>query len=336
MDLAYQTRKAMNAKTEPGEQKLIMLFNNWKVAVTGAGTMGHSIAQLFAMHGFETALTDQSSEQLQRARDMIQANLLLLVDMNEISPEQVKNANKMIRYCEHLEDAISRADLVIEAVSENPEVKQSLYAQLNRMCPGNTIFASNTSALNIYDFLTISNPERLIIAHWFNPPHIMPLVEVVAGPKTSPQTIDAVRTLLIRLGKTPAVMNQYVPGFIMNRLAMAIMREASYMVAQGWTSPEDIDAAVVATFGPRYAFEGPMGLSENVGWDVIQSVMNFLVPKLNSSIDPSPFIADLCAQGRLGVKAGRGIRDYSNAEIGQIQNERNRKIIKMIRAIKDL
>jgi 3-hydroxybutyryl-CoA dehydrogenase len=313
-----------------------MLFDNWKIAVAGAGTMGHSIAQLFAMHGFETALTDQSVEQLERARRMIANNLELLVGMNEISREEMKKAQELLRYDERLDDAVPAADLVVEAVSENPEVKRNLYALLDRMCPETTIFASNTSALNIYDFLTISHPERLIIAHWFNPPHIMPLVEVVAGPKTSPQTIDAVRTLLIRLGKTPAVMNQYVPGFIMNRLAMAIMREASYMVAQGWTSPEDIDAAVVATFGPRYAFEGPMGLSENVGWDVIQSVMDFLVPKLNSSIDPSPFIADLCAQGRLGVKAGRGIRDYSNAEIGQIQNERNRKIIKMIRAVKDL
>jgi 3-hydroxybutyryl-CoA dehydrogenase len=313
-----------------------MLFDNWKIAVAGAGTMGHSIAQLFAMHGFETALTDQSVEQLDRARQMIANNLDLLVGMNEISREEMKKAQELLRYDERLDDAVPAADLVVEAVSENPEVKRNLYALLDRMCPETTIFASNTSALNIYDFLTISHPERLIIAHWFNPPHIMPLVEVVAGPKTSLQTIDAVRALLIRLGKTPAVMNQYVPGFIMNRLAMAIMREASYMVAQGWTSPEDIDAAVVATFGPRYAFEGPMGLSENVGWDVIQSVMDFLVPKLNSSIDPSPFIADLCAQGRLGVKAGRGIRDYSNAEIGQIQNERNRKIIKMIRAVKDL
>jgi len=313
-----------------------MLFDNWKIAVAGAGTMGHSIAQLFAMRGFETTLTDQSAEQLKRAGQTIANNLDLLVDMNEISREAIKKTQESIHYCESLDKAVLSANLVIEAVSENPIVKQSLYALLDRMCPESTIFASNTSALNIYDFLTISHPERLIIAHWFNPPHIMPLVEVVVGPKTSLQTIDAVRSLLIRLGKTPAVMNQYVPGFIINRLAMAIMREASYMVAQGWTSPEDIDAAIVTTFGPRYAFEGPMGLSENVGWDVIQSVMNFLVPKLNSSIDPSPFIADLCAQGRLGVKAGRGIRDYSNAEIGQIQNERNRKIIKMIRAIKDL
>ena len=313
-----------------------MLFDNWKIAVAGAGTMGHSIAQLFAMRGFETTLTDQSAEQLKRAGQTIANNLDLLVDMNEISREAIKKTQESIHYCESLDKAVLSANLVIEAVSENPIVKQSLYALIDRMCPESTIFASNTSALNIYDFLTISHPERLIIAHWFNPPHIMPLVEVVVWPKTSLQTIDAVRSLLIRLGKTPAVMNQYVPGFIINRLAMAIMREASYMVAQGWTSPEDIDAAIVATFGPRYAFEGPMGLSENVGWDVIQSVMNFLVPKLNSSIDPSPFIADLCAQGRLGVKAGRGIRDYSNAEIGQIQNERNRKIIKMIRAIKDL
>lgn len=313
-----------------------MSFNHWKIAVTGAGTMGHSIAQLFATHGFETALTDQSPEQLNRADQMIQGNLNLLVDMNEMSSEEMEKVQQRIRFCDRLDDAVSGVDLVIEAVSENPKAKHIHYALLDKICLQKTIFASNTSALNIYDFLKISNPGRLIIAHWFNPPHIMPLVEVVAGPKTLPQTINTVRSLLIQLGKTPAVMNQYVPGFIMNRLAMAIMREASYMVDQGWTSPEDIDAAVVATFGPRYAFEGPMGLSENVGWDVIQSVMNFLVPRLNSSMSSSAFIDNLCAQGKLGVKTGRGIRDYGNRDIKQIQGERNRKIIKMIRAIKNL
>ena len=313
-----------------------MSFNKLKISVVGAGTMGHSIAQVFATHGFETALTDQSAEQLKRAGKMIAGNLDTLVGIGEICREDVKNVQERIRYYDRIEDAVSSADYVVETVSENPVVKRELYGLLDKHCSASTIFASNTSALNIYDFVEISHQERLIIAHWFNPPHIMPLVEIVSGPKTSAQTVDTVKSLMVFLGKTPAVMNQYVPGFIINRLSIAILREVGYMVAQGWTHPEDVDAAIVATFGPRYVFEGPMELCDHVGWDVVQSVWNFLAPRLHSGTEPLPLIADLCAQGHLGVKSGRGIKDYGNKDIGQIQHERNMKIIKMLKAAKEL
>jgi 3-hydroxybutyryl-CoA dehydrogenase len=313
-----------------------MSFQKWKITIAGAGTMGHSIAQVFAAHGFETALTDQSTEQLERAKKMIAGNLDTLVGMGEMSRDDMEKAQERIRYCDRIEDAVSSADYVVETVSESPAVKREIYGFLDRLCPAGTIFASNTSALNIYDFVEISHPERLIIAHWFNPPHIMPLVEIVSGPKTSAQTVDAVKSLMVFLGKTPAVMNQYVPGFIINRLSIAILREAGHMVAKGWTRPEDIDAAIVATFGLRYAFEGPMELCDHVGWDVVQSVWNFLAPRLYSGAEPLPLVTDLCAMGCLGVKSGRGIKDYGNQDIGRIQHERNKKIIKMLRAAKEL
>ncbi|MBP7341281.1 MAG: 3-hydroxyacyl-CoA dehydrogenase family protein [Syntrophaceae bacterium] len=311
-------------------------FADWKIAVVGAGTMGHGIALAFARHGLAASLTDQDPGQLKQAKRLIAAHLSLLAEMAEISADQIEQTQSRLAYCPSLEDAVRNADLVIEAVSETPDVKQSLYALLDNLCSGETLLASNTSALNIYEFLTVSRPERLIITHWFNPPHLMPLVEVVPGPRTAPQTVETIKALLSALGKTPAVLTRYVPGFIINRLAMAIMREASYMVDQGWTSPEDIDAAVIATFGPRYAFEGPLGLAENVGWDVIRSVLTFLAPRLKSDSEPSAFIDGLCAEGRLGVKAGRGIRDYGDRDIREIQNERNRKIIRMIRAVKNV
>jgi 3-hydroxybutyryl-CoA dehydrogenase len=311
-------------------------FAAWKIAVVGAGTMGHGIALAFALSGLPVSLTDQDPRQLEQAKRLIAAHLQLLAEMEEISASQIDPTQNRLSYCGRLEDAVCGANLVVEAVCETPEVKESLYALLDGLCSENTLLASNTSALNIYDFLTVRRPERLIITHWFNPPHLMPLVEVVPGPETSPQTIETIKTLLSALGKTPALLTRYVPGFIINRLAMAIMREASYMVDQGWTSPEDIDAAVVATFGPRYAFEGPMGLAENVGWDVIRSVLTFLAPRLQSASGPSAFIDGLCAAGRLGVKTGRGMRDYGGRTIDEIQDERNRKILRMIRAVKTL
>jgi 3-hydroxybutyryl-CoA dehydrogenase len=165
----------------------------------------------------------------------------------------------------------------------------------------------------------------------------MPLVEVVMGPKTSVEIVERVKTLLIGLGKTPAVIKQYIPGFIINRISVAIAREAGYMVGQGWTTPEDIDAAIVSTFGPRFTFEGPLELYDHVGWDVVQAVTGFLYPQLcSSTAGGNPIANDLVAKGHLGVKSGRGIKDYTTLDKDKVQNERSIKIIKMLKAIREL
>jgi len=311
-------------------------FANWKIAVIGAGTMGHSIALSFALHGLSTLLTDKDLRQLDQAKRLITAHLRLLAEMKEIRPSEIDLTQKSLSYCEQLEEAVCGANLIIETVSEIPDIKKSIFTLLDDLCNETTIMASNTSALNIYDFLNVKRPERLIITHWFNPPHLMPLVEVVPGPYTSQHTIDTIRSLLSALCKTPALMKGYVPGFIINRLAMAIMREVGYMIDMDYVSPADIDAAIMATFGLRYAFEGPIGLAENVGWDVIQSVLTFLSPLLYRGTGPSAFIDGLCTEGRLGVKTGRGVKDYSGRSIDEILDERNRKILLMIRAVKNL
>lgn len=312
------------------------MFDNWKIVVIGAGTMGHSIAQVFAVNGFATTLVDQNSDNLENAKKMIANNLDTLLHLGEVSQSQAENAQKLISYDTSFEKAAPQADLVVETIFENPQIKREIFASLDKLCSPETILTSNTSALNIFEIAEVSHPERLIIAHWFNPPHIMPLVEVVVGPKTSDQTVDTVKTLLIKLGKTPAVIKQYIPGFIINRMTMVILREAGYMVSQGWTTPEDIDAAIVSTFGPRYAFEGPNELGDHVGWDVAQAVSSFLFPLLCNSPDPSALAADLAAKGFLGVKSGKGFKDYSGKTMDEVQSERNIKILKMIKAIREL
>lgn len=313
------------------------MFKDWNILVIGAGTMGHSIAQVFAVNGFATTLVDKNGEQLSRAREMITNNIASLIEMGEATPADAERAEKLLTYNTSYEKAASQANLVVETIIEDAGIKRELYNELDKLCPSDCILTSNTSALNIFDIAQISNPERLAIAHWFNPPHIMPLVEVVLGPSTSADTVEKVRSLLVQMGKKPAVIKQYVPGFIINRMTVAIVREAGYMVGQGWTTPEDIDAAIVSTFGPRFPFEGPMELADHIGWDVVKAVTSFLVPQLCSTTQGgNPIAEDLVAQGRLGVKSGYGLKDYSGQEMAQISQRRNNKIIKMLKAIKEL
>lgn len=313
-----------------------VLFENWRIMVVGAGTMGHSIALAFAVHGFETTLVDQSPEQLEKAQKMIAGNLQTLCSVGEIPEDVVEKAQKLITYTDKLEEGAPQANFVVETIYESPPAKRELFAILDKLCSADTIFTSNTSALNIFEIAEVSHPERLIIAHWFNPPHIMPLVEVVRGLQTSDETVETVKALLTKLGKTPAVLNQYVPGFIVNRFSAVIAREAGYMMAQGWCTWEDIDTAVVSTYGPRFAFEGPLELRDHLGWDISTKVASFLFPHLCNDTGPMPLAVEMVQKGWLGVKSGRGLKDYSNVDIQEIQKERTMKIFKMLKNIREL
>lgn len=312
------------------------MFDKWEITVVGSGTMGHSIAQQYAVNGFHTTLVDTSMERLEKARERIADNIAALIELGEATELDMERA-KLISYDTDIRNSVAKANLVVECIIEDANVKKELYALLDECCSSECIIASNTSALNIFEVAKdISNPQRLIIAHWFNPPHIMPLVEVVSGPKTSPETVNTVKSLLLKIGKKPALISQCVPGFIVNRLSCALLREALYMVSQGWTTAEDIDTAIVSTYGPRYAFEGHLELYDYVGWDVVKSVLGFMNPLLCSSTDLSPIVEDLVSKGHLGVKSGKGIKDYSNVDINQLQKERGIKIIKMLKAAKSL
>ncbi|MGI6413966.1 MAG: 3-hydroxyacyl-CoA dehydrogenase family protein [Syntrophomonadaceae bacterium] len=309
--------------------------NDWNITVVGAGTMGHSIAQVFAVNGFCTTLVDNNPEQLRKAEQSIKNNLDTLLEAGEITEEQANLAPSLIKYSEDLNSA-AESNYIVETVFENPEIKRDIFSKLDAVSSPDAIFTSNTSAMNVFEIADVSNPERLVIAHWFNPPHLIPLVEIVKGPQTSEKTVETVKMLMVQLGKRPAVINQYIPGFIVNRISATIAREAGYIIAQGWATPEDIDAAIVQTYGPRFAFEGPLELRDYLGWDISTKVSAFLLPHLCSNSDPVPLIVDLCNKGWYGVKAGRGLKDYSQTNISQLQKERTQKILKMLKAIKEL
>jgi len=303
------------------------------VLVIGAGIMGHSIAQDFAAHGYPTTLYDQSAEQLETAKKLIAGNLQLLKDEGMITDEGIKNANDLLIYTDKMEDAARQAKFVVEAIPEVPDIKQALFAELDRLCSPDTILTSTTSALNIYDVVEVSNPGRLIIGHFNNPAHIIPLVEIVMGPETSQETLEFAKKVYESLDHVPVVLKEYTIGFIVNRLNTALAREANYIVEQGWASPEDVDKAITNNAGLKLAFEGPLELYDHIGWDLGKLGGTFLAPMLcNTTATALP--NKMCAEGNLGVKTGKGLKDYSDLDRVEVQNDRNRKILKVIRTVK--
>ena len=304
----------------------------WKIAVLGAGTMGQCIAQFFAMNGHLVSLYNRTPANLEKALVQIKNNLGTLVQLGQIPSEAVNHTMESIYGTSDLKEAVAEADIVIENLAEREDVKKMIFSQLDEYCGSNTILSSDTSTMNIFEFLEISHPERLIITHFFNPAHVMPLVEVVRGPETSDQVTLAVKELLEGDGKTVAVLNKAIPGFILNRITLAVFREASYIAENGWASPEDIDKAVVSTFGPRYTFEGPFGLSDFAGVDVYERLATLLPPVLCSDTECPQMVKDMVAAGKLGVKSGEGFYRYRDE--AKARRDRDTRIVKTIQAVR--
>lgn len=309
----------------------------WNVLVIGAGTMGRGIAQAFSIKGIPTTLYNRTPSRLEKAKEIIKADMANMKKEGLSTDVEVKNAENLIFYEPDLKKCAPKANIVIECIAENADVKRNIFNQLDQLCTVDCLLCSSTSASNIFEIAKISHPERLIITHFFNPAYIMPLVEVVMGPETSSENLETVKNLLIQIGKDPAVIKQYIPGFIVNRIATAITREAGYMITQGWTTGADIDRAIRTTSGVRYAFEGPMALYDVVGWDLTTTVSKDVHKTLCNDDDMENRLGkELVEKGELGLKSGKGVYDYSNIDPRDYMNKRSSNIIKMIKAIKAL
>ncbi len=306
-----------------------------KIAVIGAGTMGSGIAQTYAMNGYITTIIARRQAGLDESKAIIEASVKNMLDNDFITAEQAANAARCMVYSLSMEDAAD-ADLVVEAVPENPEVKAATFAQLDKICRPDCILTSTTSAMNVYAVATVSNPGRLLIAHWNNPAHILPLVEIVAGPETDPQVIADVRALLESMDKKPVVLNRYIPGFICNRLNLAIMRECAYMVEQGWISAEDVDTAYIGNQGMKAPFEGPLEMMDYIGWDVAYGAGQLLYPAICSSTEPSKLAMAMIKEGKLGVKTGKGLRDYSGRSREEVQAAREQRALEVVKLSRKL
>lgn len=282
------------------------------IAVVGAGLMGHGIAQEFALGGYQVWLHSRTEKSLRTALDNISANLDRLIRLGVVSPPQAAAAPKRIRTSPDLKTAVSQADVVIESVYEDAVLKRHIFQELDAVCPAHTILASNTSTLMLGQFATKTRrPDKVIISHYANPPYLIPIVELVRGATTSDETVGTMSALLTEVGKRPVVVQKEVPGFILNRLQGALLREALWMVQEGIASPQDIDTALKNSIGRRWAVAGIFEVFELAGWDLLAAAMAGVYPHLSNASEVSPVLTERVKRGELGVKTGKGFYDWT-------------------------
>lgn len=304
-----------------------------KILVVGAGVMGSSIAQVFAANGYKTVMADLEQRFIDKAFETIDKNIagLLQEGLADDSYGETVKKNLTGILNSQIPEVGKEFDFVVEVVPENKEIKKDTYKILSDSCREDCIFASNTSGMDVFDVTkdVLKNPERLLITHWFNPPHLMKIIEVVKGPKTSDEAIQVVRELLEGCGKKPAVLNKFMPGFIVNRMATVICRELYYMIEQGWVAPQDAENALKYTDGLRWSFEGPLELWDFVGLNIPIAVAGGVLPTLCNDTEKIPGADKLIAEGKTGVRAGEGMLKKYPADVDAYIQKRNSRIVAM-------
>jgi 3-hydroxybutyryl-CoA dehydrogenase len=282
------------------------------VAVLGAGTMGRGIAHVAAAAGYTTHLFDTSADAVKKAEASIHKNLAKGVELGKVKAETADAARAALRTETDLAAAVAQADLVIEAVPESMALKIETFREVARSCPEHALFASNTSALSITEMAAASGrPERFAGMHFFNPVHVMKLIELVRGLQSSEETLEAMRAVGVRMGKEVVLVNE-APGFVTSRINALIGNEAFRMLQEGVASAEDIDKAL--KLGLNHPM-GPFEMVDLVGLDVRLSILEFLHKSLGEAFRPNQILVQHVRAGRLGRKVGRGV--YSYDENGQ-------------------
>ena len=294
------------------------------IAILGAGLMGHGIAQVFATAGHQVTVYDPLPASLNDLHARIAANL---TDLGQDSA-----CLSRITGTGDLASAVSSAGIVIEAALEDLEVKRALFAQVETAAPHDAIIASNTSVIPITEIMSgLTQKERALGTHWWNPPFLVPLVEVIATKWTSPTAVSQMMTLLASVGKTAVHVKHDVPGFIGNRLQHALWREAISLVEHGICSAEDVDTVVKASFGRRLGVLGPLENSDLVGTDLTLAIHLTILPALDPNPNPSPLIEQLVNEGNLGMKSGTGFRKWTTAQQAELRG----KIFKVLKAARE-
>jgi 3-hydroxyacyl-CoA dehydrogenase len=299
-----------------------------RVAVVGAGRMGHGIALVYALDGRDVALFDVDDEVLDSAPERVDAALSTMVSEGYLERDAADAALSNLRTESDFAAAVAGADFVTEAVAEDLAVKQSVFADLDAHAPADALLATNTSGLSIADIARdVEDTSRVLGTHWFNPPHIVPLVEVVKGPETTDAAVATVREVLDSAGKTPVVLEREIPGFLGNRIQAAMTYEAYSLLARGVASAADIDRAVKAGFGFRLPVMGIFEKVDQSGLDVHREVERSLMADLDRGTDPNPVVSELVERGETGWESGTGVYDWTGLDRGAAERERDAALL---------
>lgn len=304
------------------------------VALIGAGTMGPGMAAIFTSHGFEVRLADIKPEILERAKGTVETVFKTLAGGGLIDAKDVEAARMRLRYTLDVGEGVRGADFVVEAIPERLDLKQRLFREIEAQVSSETILASNTSGIPITELgKAVARPERVVGMHWSNPPHLIPVIEVIRGERTSDATVDATRGVVERLDMIPVLVRRDVPGFVENRILYAIMREALHLLEEGIASAEDIDTITKWGIGYKLAVIGPLELLDVAGLDIYDSVASYLNADLSSRRDVSPLIRQKVEAGELGIKTGRGLFAYTPEQIPQLMQRRMKLLLASRRAL---
>ncbi|MDE2896933.1 MAG: 3-hydroxyacyl-CoA dehydrogenase NAD-binding domain-containing protein [Chloroflexota bacterium] len=304
-----------------------------RAAVVGAGRMGHGIALEAARGGFQVAIYDKQAGRAQAAIAEAEADANDLVAADVIQSADIPAIVGRLSPASDLQSAAGGAEVVFEAVAEDLEVKRNVFARLDGAAPPTALLLSNTSSLAVSDIAAAcQRPERVALAHWILPPHLIPAVEVAPGPQTSAATIAAVRDLLERLGKWPVVLEREMPGYLINRLQFALLREAMDLVGQGVASAEEIDRAVRGSIARRMPVMGLFGQADLAGLDVYRQIFRYLAADLSTIDGPPPALDEAVESGRTGAAAGRGFYSWTEDQRDEALRRRNTELIRLLRA----
>ena len=301
--------------------------------VVGAGTMGPGIAATLALGGVRATIVDLTEERAAEGLKKAHSHLHLFEENELATPERVRFALETLQAETDFDAAIAAADLVVESVPEQMTLKQELFAQMDIIAKPATVLASNTSGLSITEIASMCHrPERVLTTHFWNPPHLMPLVEVVKGERTLEEVARAVMKLLTACGKTPVLVRKDRPGQLGNRMHMALLREAVNIVEEGIASAEDVDLALKTGFGLRLPVYGVFEHADLVGLDLTHAVLGYIAPDLFNHPEPPPLIEDLLRRGDLGAKSGRGFYDWSKKSAAEVAARRDGFLIEFMRS----
>ncbi len=309
-----------------------------KVAVLGAGTMGHCICACFAMGGHDVNLYDITQEFAENGLRSIRMDLDVMVKLEYITQEEEDEAISHITLKTDLKEATIDRDYVIEAVPENLELKLEVLRQIDSWCPPETIFASNTSSIKLVEMAEALSPERIkrfAINHWFNPAHIVPLIELSDYGNTDPEVAKEIYDMHVALGKKPVFVRKDVPGMLANRLQEAILREAFSLVENGVATAEDIDRTMQYGPGFRYPLAGPIRIVDFGGSDIWCVEAANLLPDMDDSKVPNPLFQERLDTGTLGLKTGQGFFDYRDQDADELRKQFNEDMIRQLKLTKE-
>lgn len=307
-------------------------MNKNKVVLAGAGTMGASLAQVYAQAGWDTVLWNRSAAGLERAKSLISLNQATFIKEGILVEVESNAMLSRIRMTTDKAD-YQDAALVVESIVEKLDAKQAFWEEISALVPAEALLATNTSGLKITEIAkACKHPERFMGQHWLNPPHLLPLCEIIAGEQTAPENVQKMRTLVKNLGKQPVVVAD-INGFIINRIQFALLREALHIVDIGAATVEDVDTALKAGMGLRYAALGPFGVADFGGLDTFDHINSYLNAELDDSKVANKRLHEMVEEGKLGVKSGTGFYDYSGDKADEAIRNRDRMYIELAKVL---